>query len=562
MRIETDWQQEEWLKCAQSFEYFAANYIEIRTLDKGPVKFKLYDFQKKVLQKWQGHQFNILRKFRQGGLTTMGVLWSLWMCMFRTDKQILVMSKTDLEAIKAGKIAHNALDAIDRDNPWLFPNLSTCSKHVLSFADTKSEIEFGSVKRARGQSLNYVIIDEAAFIPEMDDAWAAMYPTVAAGGNVLVISTVNGIGNWYEEIFTDAQAGRNHFNVIDLHYTEHPNYRDPEWAKMTRANLGEKKWAQEFECSFLGSGETYLSSEILTRLNRQASENPATNKLFPEWDTDTRLFELHAKSDKPEDHEWQKGALWVWEHPQEGQEYLIGVDVAEGVGEDGDNSAFHIINMSNMSQAAEFSSNTIPPHALAMVLAQLGMYYNTALIAVENAGAGIAILDKLIHTLYYDNIYYHRIKTQEKAGVTVSRTTRPIVLESMQDYLQNNIATVNSVRLVRELRTFIFNRSTKRAEAQTGKHDDLVMSYAIALYVRDKSMRDVPLGVAVPDNVTDSHTSRLFEEIRKEIDRIRPEDLIAKTDEEKEAWEHNEVLPGVIMPFERPHDSLLKEFGW
>ena len=97
----------------------AENYLEIRTLDKGPVKFKLFDFQKKVLEQWTAHQFNILRKFRQGGLTTMGVLWSLWMCMFRTDKQILVMSKTDLEAIKAGKMAHSALDAIDRDHPWL-----------------------------------------------------------------------------------------------------------------------------------------------------------------------------------------------------------------------------------------------------------------------------------------------------------------------------------------------------------------------------------------------------------------------------------------------------------
>jgi phage FluMu gp28-like protein len=50
-----------------------------------------------------------------------------------------------------------------------------------------------------------LIIDEAAFIEKMDDHWKAMYPTLSTGGNCIAISTVNGIGNWYEETYTKAQ---------------------------------------------------------------------------------------------------------------------------------------------------------------------------------------------------------------------------------------------------------------------------------------------------------------------------------------------------------------------
>ena len=562
MNITEEWQKDEWIKCAQSFKYFAGTYLEIRSLKEGDVKFKLYAFQERVLSEFERYQFNIVRKFRQGGLTTLAVLWSLWQCMFRESKQILVISKTDLEAIKAGKVVKRSLDIIRENHPWLYPRLSQDSAHILSFADTRSEVEFGSANRARGQALNYVIIDEAAFIPQMEDAWAAMYPTVSTGGNVLVISTVNGIGNWYERMYRDAEAERNDFNVVNLHYTEHPHYTDTEWQRSTKANLGPRKWAQEFEGSFLDSGDTYLSAEVLSYADQETRNKRIIKRLFAEWDSDERLFELHAENDSPELHTWDKGALWVWQEPKDGHEYVIGADVAEGMGDEGDSSTFQVFDMGTLEQVAEFASNTVPPNVFATILSRMGVYYNTALVAVESAGPGLAILDKLEHNLYYENIYFHRTKTQEKAGVIMSKATRPVILESMQNYMQNRMAKLCSTRLVRELETFIFDRSKKRAEARKGRHDDLVMAFAIALYARDKQIRQIPMGLEVPINIADSYATRTYEKIRKEIEESGPENLLKKEDSDLEPWEREEVLPGIIMPFERPRDDLLREFGW
>jgi hypothetical protein len=562
MQFTEAWQEEEWLKCASSFDYCASEYFEIRSLEHGSVKFKMYPYQERVLRDFERYRFNILRKFRQGGLTTLSVLWTLWMCMFRENKQTLVISKTDTEAVKAGKMARRVLDGLQMDHPWLAPRLSSDSKHIMTFMDTRSEIEFGGPSRARGQSLNYVIVDEAAFIDKMEEVWADMYPTVATGGSVIVVSTVNGIGNWYHKMWVDAKAERNGFNIIDLHYTEHPQYRKPGWAEEARANLGERLFAQEILGSFLGSGETYISPETLAKFDRDTQHKRILKKLFKEWDHDKREFDLHEQSEDPELQNWDKGALWVWQEPQEGHEYVMGVDVAEGVGEDGDASAFHVFDATTLEQVAEFLSNTVPPNVFAMIVARVGVYYNTALVAVENAGPGIAILDKLSHNLYYENIYCQRTKTQERMGVTMSKTTRPVILEAMQNYLENDLVKLCSSRLVRELETFKYNRGRKRAEAERGHHDDLVMSLGIALYVRDRHMRDVPTGIKLPENIVDSVASRKFEQIRREIENSAPEDLLAKQEDDQEPWEMETVLPGIIMPYNRPQDAICKEFGW
>jgi len=437
-----NWTEKEFLKCKVSFQYFAGNYVDILNPAKGLIKFGLYGYQKRCVKEFENYKFNIISKFRQGGLTTLAVLWSLWRCMFLKHQSILILSKTDREAVKAGKIARNAIDNMKYENAWLMPELAEDSKHTFVFKNTGSTMAFHTPEAARGSSVGYVIIDEAAFIPKMDEYWKAMYPVISTGGSVIVISTVNGRGNWYEKQYTDALNKRNRFNVIDLDYTEHPDYQNEEWVKQTRANIGEKAFAQEYLRSFLGSGDTFISNEILAELSNQAKKCYPMRKLYPEWDTDKRLDDWN---DKDIDFEWEKGAFHIYKEPEEGHEYIIGADSAQGLGEEADNSTFQIIDMASLEQVAEFSSNTVPPHVFAQILSIVGNYYNVASVALENLGPGLAVIEKLRHTLYYENLYYEQNRSKERAGITSNRVTRPLILESMQNYLQNRFIKVNTV---------------------------------------------------------------------------------------------------------------------
>src|SRR5690606_30158977 len=283
--------------------------------------------------------------------------------------------------------------------------------------------------------------------------------------------------------------------------------------------------------------------------------NYPSRKLFAKWANRTgRIAQL--------ENEDSKGALWVWKEPVEGREYIIGADCAEGQGENNDNSCFQVLDLTTLEQVAEFYSNEVPPHVFAQVLHEVGIYYNTALIVVENMGPGGSVLNALQHNLFYENLHYENTKTSNpKPGVRIGVANRPLYIESLQNRLLNNTMRVNSIRFVTELYTFEFNPVTKRAEAQKGKHDDAIMAMSIALNVRDSLLRDIPMGAEIPQEITSTFKTEIYEEIKRELQMGMPEDIL---DEEIDFLAHdkNDVLPGVMFNYQRRYDRLLHEFGW
>jgi len=243
-------------------------------------------------------------------------------------------------------------------------------------------------------------------------------------------------------------------------------------------------------------------------------------------------------------------------------EYIIGVDSAEGVGEDGDNSAFQVLNMQTMEQVAEFTSNRVPPNLFANVIQQIGILYNNALVVVENNSIGSAVASNLFLTLGYDNLYHESKRSSEgKPGIKVSSANRPIFLEALQNRLINGTIIINSRRIVSELNTFVYDRQKKRAEARKGRHDDLIMSLCIGIYIRDQLMHDVPIGSQIPEEMTKIN-SEFFEEIRQEILRSMPRDEFSKESDVDPFYFEEKDEEGNWYNFYRRQDKLLREFGW
>lgn len=539
-------QQEEIVKCINSFPYFTNRYVKIFHPKRGLVPFILYNYQRRVIQEYDQHRFNIISKMRQAGLTTVTAIWGLWRCMFRKDQSIMVMSKTDREAMtSAGMIAR----AIDWLPTWMQPEMGKNNDHVKEFVITRGRVEFQGPEAARSKSLTYMILDEAAHIPDMDKHWKAMYPTLSTGGNCIAISTVNGLGNWYQEYYYDAQAGKNKFHIIDLDFWEHPDYNDPVWVADQRAQLGEKGWAQEVMRSFLGSGETYIPGKVIAELDSKVRDREPLRVKFPEW--------CNEKEEFLED----RGALWIWKEPIDGHEYTMAVDSADGVGNDGDNSSFQILDDATMEQVAEFYSNRVPPHIFCQIINEVAIYFNSCKVVVEsNAPSGGAVIAGLRDTMMYENLYMEPGK-KNSIGIKTSQILRPMVLESLQHQLLRDGIKINSPRLVHELKTFIYNASKKRAEASPGKHDDAIMALAIAIYIRNQIMKDIPVGADVPKEVMDVFKSEVYEEIKREIRAGAPDNWVEEEEDFFELYKED-VTPGVVFNVKRKYDRLLKEFGW
>jgi hypothetical protein len=535
-------------KCYNDFFYFAHKYLKIMHPTEGLLPAVLYAYQKRVIRCYEKNLYNIISKFRQGGLTTMTVLWALWRCLFRDDQQIMVVSKTDREAKSAAMHINIAVDHLPI---WMKPETGKWNEHEKQFMDTGSNLWFYAPDAARGKAITLLIIDEAAFIDNMEKHWKSLYPVVSAGGGCIVISTVNGLGNWYQVQYYKAMDKKNEFNVIELDFWEHPDYNSQQWEETTKNNIGESAWNQEYLRSFLGSGQTYIPPHIIEDLEKFTRNNSPARYLFPEWAN-------KATDDNPEIDE---GAFWVWKEPADGHEYLICVDVAEGQGENGDNSAFHILDTGTLEQVAEFYSNRIPPFELAQILHAIGYFYNIAMIVVENAGPGQVILNDLEKDMAYENLFFETAGGKDSPGIKSSKTKRPVFLEALQRRMINGTLKINSKRLVKELNTFIYNPSNKKAEAIKGKHDDLVMALAEGLYVRDTHSRGVPVGSDAPQEMIKSLKAEAYEDIKQEI--LRGTDLEWNVeDEDQMMLSQEEQDTPLSVQVRRKYDKLLKEFDW
>ena len=74
----------------------------------------------------------------------------------------------------------------------------------------------------RSEALSLLNIDEAAFVKNLDELWVGLLPTVTAGGNIIVLSTPNGVGNKFHSLWTESERGENEFKRTKLMWWVHP----------------------------------------------------------------------------------------------------------------------------------------------------------------------------------------------------------------------------------------------------------------------------------------------------------------------------------------------------
>lgn len=249
-------QREEYTRCANDFSYFAKTYLKIIHPTRGLIPLLQYDYQERLFHHLEKNRFSIVKKFRQGGFTTFMCAYMLWLCMFRLDQHVMFMSRTDREAVSVGQVVRQMVEQLP---DWMKPTLSRNNDHLRHFEDTGSNMVFYTPEAACGRAVTWLVIDEAAFICNIDAHWKAIYPTLSCGGKCAVVSTTNGKWRdkkqeqktWFYDLYTNAKEGKNRFAIFEASYKEHPDFNNVDWVKQMVINLGEKGWLQEVEAEFL-----------------------------------------------------------------------------------------------------------------------------------------------------------------------------------------------------------------------------------------------------------------------------------------------------------------------
>ena len=150
------------------------------------------------------------------------------------------------------------------------------------------------------------------------------------------------------------------------------------------------------------------------------------------------------------------------------------------IGRDRDYSAFHIIDLYNGKQVAEFYSNRTPINEFAKIIADEGRIYNTAFVCPERNGIGNNLIYFLQEELEYENLV---MDDKREIGIMITQKNKENLLADMEHQIRASRILINSERLVSELLTFIIDPDTGKIKPDTNCHDDLIMSFASSVFV-------------------------------------------------------------------------------
>tara|TARA_R110000796_G_scaffold75044_3_gene168532 strand:- start:1949 stop:3532 length:1584 start_codon:yes stop_codon:yes gene_type:complete len=463
----------EFSRCAKDPVHFMRKYCYIQHPHKGKIKFNLYPFQETALTSLRDNDYNVILKSRQLGISTLSAGYSLWLMLFHNDKNILVIATKQEVAknlVTKVRVMHDGLPG------WLKGNCVEDNKLSLRFSNGSQVKAISSSGDAgRSEALSLLIIDEAAFVDQIDDIWASSQQTLATGGGAIILSTPNGTGNFFHKTWVGAEAGTNGFNPIKLHWTMHPD-REQDWRDKQDQLLGEKMAAQECDCDFITSGYTVVDGTTLQWYLEQQVQDPIEKRGFD-------------------------NNYWIWEYPDYGKDYMISADVARG--DSTDYSTFHVIDVETLTQVAEYKGQ-LPTKDFGNMLVNAATEWNNALLVIENANVGWAAIQPAIDR-DYPNLFYstadlttidtgiqlkkrYDLKSKEKMvpGFTTTSKTRPLIISKLDTYFREKACTVRSKRLIDELFVFVWKGS--KAQAQGGYNDDLVMAFSIGMWVRDTAL--------------------------------------------------------------------------
>jgi hypothetical protein len=461
----------EYIKCYQDPIHFFRKYCYITHPTKGRILFHLYPFQEKVLSDFRDNRFSIINKSRQLGISTLVAGYSLWTMLFNKDKTVLCLAtkqETAKGMVEKVQFMYNNLPT------WLRGNKPISDNKLSLKLSNNSQIVATSAASDAGRSyaVSLLLIDEAAFIEGIDKIYTSIKPTIATGGGIIALSSPNGIGNWFHKMYTEAQIGKNDFYPIELKWNLHPD-RDEQWEATERANMSPREFAQEYDCDFLGSGNSVVEPDILS-------------------------FYEQTYIQEPIERRFMGGDFWIWNYADYGRSYIVCADVARG--DSTDYSSFHVIDIESCEQVAEYKSQ-VDTRTYGNMLVSVATEYNNALLVVENANIGWDVINTIIEK-GYQNLYYspraygemHIDKWMAKMGsdqtvpgFTMSAKTRPLVISKMEAYIRERHFIFHSKRLLEELRVFVWMHG--KAQAQNGYNDDLVMSLGMGLFTRDTGVK-------------------------------------------------------------------------
>ncbi len=517
-------QLSELIICEEDPIHFIKNYVFIQHPTRGRVKFELWPFQENLINVYYDNERVIAMLSRQCGKTTTAAAYILWWSIFKTDQDVLVLSK-DLDGAK--EVMGRFWYAYEELPWWIKPGVKTNQVHTKIF-DNNSRVRClaTTATSGRGKSPSLLYLDEFAFVRPgiAQEFWTAVYPSLSQGGRCIMTSTPNTDEDkfatiwfsanmsdlsdpWedkmvstrlpkgeeedddYETLWEDPMMAEQMgmakldddeeddddklgFVAYHAHWTSVPG-RDERWKRKTMSEgITLDEWLREFECSFVSGDSTLISPMVLAGL-RKFVKPP---RFVDRW-----------------------GCKW-FEEIQPNMAYTVVLDPSEGI--DLDDACIQVWEVPRLVQVAEWNSNQVDQieqtKMLRRILKRLYMVQQNdpehdgdvnIYYSVERNGLGIGILNaiELLDDASFPGWLVDSTQTSINVrgsgggneavnrfrGLITSMSSKKRYATEFKSLVERGLFLPRSADLISQMKTFV--KKGQSWAAKEGCKDDIVM---------------------------------------------------------------------------------------
>lgn len=534
-------------KCKKNILFFAEHFFFIVNLDRGKETIHLYKCQKRVLRSLRDHRFVSLLASRQIGKTTLMTIYCLWIACFQDDQRVLIVANKEQTAINIFRRVRMAYEMLPN---YLKPGVVEYGKTSMVLGNGSSiGISTTSSDAGRGDSCNVLILDELAFIDNhlVTPFWRSVFPIISSSkkSKIFIASTPNGTDNLFHQLYSGAEKKETNWKAERVDWWEIPG-RDDAWKADTLNALGSvDAFNQEFGNVFLQTGESVLGDELFDKLKQDVTE--------PEFVLD-------------------EGNYLLWQEPKKDHIYTVGVDIAEGVGENASViQILDITDLTNIEQVAVYHNNAISPYKFTAKLHEILQHWGSPTVAIERNNCGAQVVDNIVNQFGYVNLINFAPNNTKKAkydarnGVVAHTNTKYKGVMNMRYWInQLNVIKLNDIQTINELKTFVrYPNGTWAAKRELSCLDDRVMSLIWALIVLENSVTERYYEITEYDDNQKPLALRFLDYGAREF--VNPLSIYSN---EKIVGTNNNTLPLLFNTQKldgdkEPNDvDYLKEKGW
>lgn len=485
-----------------NFQHYAKKCLKIRSKNGQVIPLELNTAQQHILKECldqkqrTGKVRKLLLKGRQQGASTLLEGLAYHFTTHRTGATAFVLAHEEASSQALFDMTKRYHEHCPEP---VKAQTSNSNAKELRFSALDSHFKLGTAGNkqiGRGNTIQFLHASEVAFWPQGGyDLLAGVLQAVPPQDDTWVVleSTANGVGGSFYDSWQNAMQGEGEYEPIFVPWFWQDEYRlkgtdfipddeekeigqrhglDNEQLAWRRAKIAELKstdlFRQEYplyaEEAFIFSGRPVFEPSFIEAISDDLK--------------DPSRYRVESSGEIVAD---KAGELRIWAPPSADRRYVIGGDVAEGLGH-GDYSCLQI--MDDRGQLVASWHGHCPPDELGRIAGHLGKRYRQALIGIERNNHGLTCVT-LLRDGGYNPIYVEEMvdrtsegRQNQRLGWLTTARSKPLIIDRLSAALRDRDVTIPDSETIKELKTYVVE-DNGATNAMAGCYDDRVMALAI-----------------------------------------------------------------------------------